>query len=263
MHTTTDTASQRTPTGGPYFPAGSSAIVITRIASRALLDEMIEAVRSHFTLPTPDYVKMDAESYRAIVAKAQNRMNERQLTRSLTRDRIELLMEVLATKDILIQRNLHLRATRPQINSSQENIGWHRESFYGSGVERCVNVWTPIANVSAENSLRYIPDSHLIPDDQLGTVSVQDPITRRHSTGHMIGLPYAPKNIVSGVDLSHDRAFDVALGEAAVFSGALIHGSAKNNSSDIRFSADFRVIAREAYQGDINAGDGNNFFVPI
>lgn len=221
-------------------------------------------VQSHFALPDSQYIQMDAESYRALVANAQDQLNKLYLTRRLVDDRIELLMDLLATKNILLQRNLHLRATRPQTKNLQENIGWHRESFYGDGVERCVNFWVPVANVTAENTLRYIPDSHLIPDDRLETIRVEDLATPKHSAGHIIGFPYAPKHIVSGVDFSQSRAFNVVTGEAVIFSGALIHGAADNKSNHIRFSIDFRVIASEAFGGsDFNFGGGNNMFVPL
>ena len=264
MQTNTTSAPQRLPTNGPYFPADSSAIIITRIFSEALLGEIAKTVETHFALPEAEYIHMDANSYRAVVATAQDELNKLHLTRRLVEDRIDLLEDVLGSRDILVQKNLHLRATRPQTKSAHENIGWHRESFYGDGVERCVNFWTPIANVNAENTLRYVPDSHLIPEDRLETVRLEDPTTPKHSTGHIIGFPYAPKHIVSGVDFSQSRAFDVAKGEAAIFSGALIHGSADNRSNRIRFSIDFRLIASEAYGGrDRSIGGGNNMFVSL
>jgi ectoine hydroxylase-related dioxygenase (phytanoyl-CoA dioxygenase family) len=256
--------SPRLPTEGPFFPPESSAITITNIASQALIAEMLETVRSHFAHPTSEYLGVDAEDYRAIVAAAQNDLNQRSLTRRLASDRIDLLADVLATKKILIQRNLHLRATRPQIKSLQENVGWHRESFYGAGVERCVNFWAPIANVTAENTLRYVSDSHLIPEDRIETVRIEDPTTPKFSAGHKIGLNYAPKQIVSGVDFSKQRAFDVSVGQAAVFSGALIHGAAENRSNNIRFSIDFRLIAQEAYGGRaLLVGGNDNYYEPL
>jgi len=257
---------QKQPTEGPFFPPNSSAIIITKIASTALIDEVVKTVRSYFTLPISQYIEMDADSYRTLVAEAQDQLNKRYFTRLLTNDQLDLLMDVLATKHILIQRNLCLRATRPQIKNLQEFVGWHRESFYGIGVERCVNFWVPIANVNVENTLRYIPDSHLIPDDRLEIIRVEDASTPKHSSGHKIGLRYAPKNIISGVDFSQARPFQVKVGEAAIFSGALIHGAAENSSNLIRFSMDFRVIAKEAYGGpEIKPSDSSSFFsfVPL
>lgn len=260
----TESEHQRLPTNGPFFPHGSSAIFITNIFSQTLVSEIVDTVQSNFTLPVSQYIKMHADAYRKIVSKAQDQLNKRNLTYQLAHDRIDLIVDILASKKILIQRNLHLRATRPQIKNLQEYIGWHRESFYGRGVERCVNFWVPVANVTSENSLQYIPNSHLIPDDRLGIVRVEDPITAKQSAGHLIGLPYAPKHIVSGVDLSQRRAFDVGIGEAAIFSGSLIHGAAENRSNNIRFSLDFRLIASEAYgSNELHTESANNCFVPL
>lgn len=228
----------------PIFPPGSSAIVMSRLANGALLDELQEVVSRFFAQPTGHYVAMAADAYRMLVAEAQDELNRRQMARKLAEDRRAALQTILGTDAILIQTNLYLRATRPQSASDQEHIGWHRESFYGPDMDTSVNVWVPIRNVSADNAMRYVPDSHLIADDAITTVQEDSADVARFSAGHRIGLLYAPKRIVGGVELSSNRPLLASPGEAAIFSGALIHGAAENRTDQIRFSVDFRALAQ-------------------
>jgi ectoine hydroxylase-related dioxygenase (phytanoyl-CoA dioxygenase family) len=228
----------------PVFPPGSSAIAISRLASPALLDELQGITGYFFAQPTEHYVGMAADAYRTLVAEAQEELNRRQLARRLAEDRRAALETILGTDAILIQTNLYLRATRPRSSSDQEHIGWHRESFYGPDMDASVNFWVPIRNVSVDNAMRYVPDSHLIADDAIQTVQEDSADVARFSAGHRIGLLYAPKRIVGGVELTSHRPLVVTSGEVAIFAGALIHGAADNRSEQIRFSVDFRVIAQ-------------------
>jgi len=228
----------------PIFPPGTSAIAISRLGDGALVAELQDVTRSFFAQPTDHYVAMAADAYRTLVAEAQDELNRRQTARRLAEDRRAELEAILGTDTILIQTNLYLRATRPRSISGQEHIGWHRESFYGPNMETSVNFWVPILNVTTDNAMRYVPDSHLIPDDAIQTVQEDSADVARYSAGHRIGLLYAPKRIVGGVDLTFNRPLTASPGEAAIFSGALIHGAADNRSDTIRFSVDFRAIAQ-------------------
>lgn len=205
---------------------------------------MRSVVGFYFGRPTEHYVQMATAKYTTLVAEAQDELNRRQLARLLGEDRRAELTEILGSDRILVQSHLYLRATRP-MRGGQESVGWHRESFYASSVETAVNFWVPVLNVTIENTLLYVPDSHLIPDEAIATRNEDDPNVPRGSAAHRIGLLYSPKHIVGGVDFSLQRPFIVLPGEAAIFSGQLIHGSASNRSEKIRFSADLRLIAAE------------------
>jgi hypothetical protein len=228
----------------PIFPPGSSAIVTSRLTDSALVAELQGVADYFFAQSTEHYIGMAPDAYRTLVAQAQDELNRRRLARRLAEDRRAELGTILGTDAILIQTNLYLRATRPKSTSDQEHIGWHRESFYGPDMDASVNFWVPIRNVSVDNAMRYIPDSHLIADEAIQTVQEDSANVARFSAGHRIGLLYAPKRIVGGVELAAHRPLVVASGEAAIFSGALIHGAADNRSDQIRFSVDFRAIAQ-------------------
>ncbi|MEM7057098.1 MAG: phytanoyl-CoA dioxygenase family protein [Pseudomonadota bacterium] len=230
----------------PIFPEGSSGIRTTRLADTSLLDEVQGVVAYYFPRDTQYYVDMEPDAYRGLIFAAQEELNRRQITRRLAEDRRDVICEVLDTQRPMIQTNIYMRGTRPSVLGIQENIGWHRESFYGPDMDQAINLWVPILNVSAENVMRYIPDSHLIPDAEISTHSEADDSVQRFSAGHKIGLLYAPKEITGGVELNVSKPFCVLPGEVAIFAGHLIHGAAENLSDKIRFSMDFRLIAEES-----------------
>jgi ectoine hydroxylase-related dioxygenase (phytanoyl-CoA dioxygenase family) len=248
----------------PSFASGSSAIAISTLSDHGLLDEVRGVVGFFFDHEPSHYKRMETGAYREIVAQAQEELNRRELARRLAADRRSRLKEILGTDEILVQTNLYLRATRPGIEGQQENIGWHRETFYGPDMAASVNLWMPIANVSISNALRYVPDSHLIPEEQIVTRQQDDSSVARFSAGHKIGLLYAPKTIVGGVDLENHRAMVVAPGEVAIFAGNLIHGAAENRSEQLRFSVDFRLIAADQLKTfKQHFSSGRQYFEPL
>lgn len=225
----------------------------------SLLGEMQDAVADFFPFPISYYTKLSAADYRACVALAQGFLNSKNLAARLIRALRTEISDYLGSADILVQSNLYLRAARPV--EGQESVGWHRESFYGTP-QRAVNFWMPVRDVTAENTIQYIPDSDLIPDDHIETVTEEDAATPRHSDGHKIGLLYEPKRIVSGVDLSIAKPMVVPMGSAVLFPGSLIHGAAINHTDRIRFSIDFRLLAKEHLTVS-KKHFGQDYFIPL
>lgn len=248
----------------PSFPDHRSGMLAEPLGDPTLLQELQALVDFFFPRSTQDYVAMAADDFRALVLSAQDELNAREFARRLATDRRETICRVLDSDRPLIQTNAYLRATRPHVAGVQENIGWHRESFYGPDMQESINVWVPIANVSAENAVRYVPESHLIPDEDIVTASEEDGSVERFSTAHKIGLLYRPKEIVSGVDLTDSKPLVALPGEAAIFSGAMIHGAAANHSDQIRFSVDFRMLAAESLShGKDHFASGKSYFEPL
>jgi len=248
----------------PVFAEGTSGIVTSRLGDPALLEEAQGVVDHFFPRPAAHYREMESEAYRALLLAAQDEMNRRAMTRRLAEDRREAICEVLQSDRPMIQTNIYLRGTRPAGTGVTENIGWHRESFYGPDMDQSINLWMPVANVSAENAMRYIPDSHLIPDEAIETVSKPDTSVARFSAGHKLGLLYAPKEITAGVDLTTSKPFCVLPGEVAIFAGHLIHGAAENRSDKIRYSMDFRLIAEESLSSaKEHFASGKSYFEPL
>jgi ectoine hydroxylase-related dioxygenase (phytanoyl-CoA dioxygenase family) len=147
-----------------------------------------------------------------------------------------------------------------------ENIDWHRESFYRPNLEKSVNIWTPIRGVSSRNSLRYIPNSHTIPDNQITTYNEGSTVNPKYSVGHQLGFNYDPKVIINGVDLNQAETMVVPEKSSAIFSGNLIHGAAINLDSKIRFSIDFQVIRKSDYSSsnkNFRFSSGKPYFIDL
>ena len=208
---------------------------------------LTNVVQHYFPAPKNKYMDMDLDAYRAVMLQAQTFLVERNFMWQIVNSIRSTLVEYLGTPEFLVQSNLYFRASRPGMPKHYENIDWHRESFYGPNLEKSVNIWTPILNVTSKNSLRYIPGSHTIPDDQIITYNEGTSVTSRYSTGHKLGFNYDPKVILHGVDLENAQTLIVPEKSSAIFSGNLIHGAAINLDSEIRFSVDFQVIKKADY----------------
>ena len=214
-------------------------------------------LKNFFIQPTEAYSAMSAEEYRKLVQYAQNEINCWGFVYNLVHDLKFELEEILDTDDIYAQRWLYLRATRPNVDG-QEAVGWHREEMYGTP-KGTWNFWMPALNVTPENAIKYIPGSE---NAEIEVVQEQDPQTPRGSAGHEIGLNYAPKRIVGGVDFADARPMPAGLGDVAVFNGSLIHGAAVNRTDKIRFSIDFRLISKENLKQQHYAS-GREYFAAI
>jgi len=227
---------------------------------------LTDVITEYFPLPESNYLNMNLEAYRALMLQAQMFLVERGFMLLIVNSIRSTLVEYLGTSQFLVQSNLYLRASRPGMPRHYENIDWHRESFYGPNLEKSVNVWTPIQGVTPKNSLRYIPRSHAIPDDQIITYNEGCSVTPRYSTGHKLGFNYDPKVIESGVDLENAQTLMVPEKSSAIFSGNLIHGAATNLDSKIRFSVDFQVIRKADYSVSnkkFHFSSGKPYFVAI
>ena len=174
-------------------------------------------------------------------------MNADSIIKDIVTEIKSTLEEYVDGNELLFQSNLYLRCSRPLNPSSQESIGFHRESFYGSNMEHSINVWTPVKGVTKENTLLYIPRSQEIPDEKITTQGNEDEYTSKYSDGHKLGFLYKPKEIISGVDLDSKQPLLLDEFNSAIFSGNLIHGAAKNYAARIRYSVDFRIIQKKHY----------------
>jgi len=210
-----------------------------------------------------DWLDLPANEYRAKVAAAQDQLNRTRAAHHVAGTVRSRLVELLGSDDIMVQSNLYLRAARPNV-VGQEAVGWHRESMYGCQPQ-ALNVWMPVANCTADNSIKYVPGSATTPEDDLIFEAGESDGVAKGSPGHKIGLLYAPKRIVGGFDPGAAVPFNVPVGCLAVFPSLLIHGAAVNRSNRVRFSVDFRVIsaAHVGVQKKSFAGGGEDFFVPL
>lgn len=206
-------------------------------------------------------------NYHNELREVQDILNEKNFVNKIAENIKDDIKKYIEHDSFLVQSNLYLRGTRPSNNSSEEAIGWHRESFYGADLGASINIWTPIMNVTLENTLRYIPKSQYIKDTQILTSSTESKLTTKGSDRNKVGLLYSPKQILQGVDLTNSSPLLVPENSSAIFSGNLIHGAAINNTDKIRFSVDFRIMDKRLYKAEesksFHEASGKAYFVEI
>jgi len=126
----------------------------------------------------------------------------------------------------------------------------HRESMYHEIPEQAkvtFNAWFPLQNCVPENMMRYIPGSHLIPDEELlvRQLTKGDNIVKKGSFGHKLGFLYAPKEITHGINSKESVPFNLRTGEYVIFSAMLVHGCGINGTGDTRFSMSMAMIPED------------------
>ena len=233
--------------GNSEMTLESSGIKYAEHKCKNTVNEIREIVQLQFPHPVDYYSVMGVDEYRNLVSLTQEILCNRGYVRKIVDEIHPHIIQFLQESRFLIQTNIYLRATRPDVFQDGEAIGWHRESFYGLNMERSINIWTPISGVVTENTLRFVPESQTIPEDQILTEQVDDKITLKYSIGHKIGFQYAPKRIVGGVDIVRSEPMDVPSYHSSIFPGNLVHGAAHNKSKQIRFSIDFRILPISAF----------------
>jgi ectoine hydroxylase-related dioxygenase (phytanoyl-CoA dioxygenase family) len=231
----------------------NSEIVFAKHTGDSLLIELRKIVNNFFPEDHSYYSNLTIHDYRSIVNKAQEALNQKDFSRRIALNLKNEIVNYIGEESFLIQSNLYLRATRFGVRKDLESINWHRETFYGPNMEKSLNIWTPIINVTKLNTLRFIPESQKIPDKDISIESIDDPVTRKGSDGNRIGFLYAPKKIIGGVNLDNSAPMIVPYNFSSIFPGNLIHGAGVNYSNKkIRFSVDFRVLPKSSYDPNLS-----------
>lgn len=235
-----------------YRSSGIFPFRMHGVSSR-LISEIRDRVKRNFPEAPQHYTSMNAETYRSIVAKTQDEINALSFTTEFCRLEEQRIGDILQKDDLSVTRIAYLRATRPDKKQIQENVGFHRESFWNENMKYGVNIWIPLLNVTHLNSLQYVPESQNIPDANIETVNEgeKSSTVAKHSSGHKIGLLYDVKTITGGVDFSNIKRISLPEDHYVIFDTNLIHGAASNESTDIRFSLDFRVLPNSKVEQDL------------
>jgi ectoine hydroxylase-related dioxygenase (phytanoyl-CoA dioxygenase family) len=147
------------------------------------------------------------------------------------------LLEQIVGPDFLIQQTPYLRIARPGVE--RDNAGYHRDTDYGATPDE-YSVWVPFVDLPAEGSLevadgshrRYIPEPVALAEGATGVT--------RGSRRHALGFPYAPR-VLPPEALEGLHGVPIRVGQALIFSLALVHGTVCNRSTVTRWSADIRV----------------------
>ena len=147
----------------------SISYIVSRHSSLNTVQSLIDIINLH-EINNKESLNMEINQYRLLASKIQDEINNKEYNKKIITEILSDLINYMKTDKFLVQSNIYLRCSRPnnnKISNDSESIGFHRESFYGPNMEKSINIWTPILGVNKDNTLRFIPNSHLIPDNEI------------------------------------------------------------------------------------------------
>lgn len=182
-----------------------------------------------------EFFQDDAEHYETQFQMLQF-FREQQFAQKIIASNIDVYQFILGP-DLEIQTEPYLRITRPR--KAKDNIGYHRDTFYGTGPGEISSV-IPFIDLTKEGTLSVFPKSHIIPDRFFKLNQVVNTDVPKDSKKHKMGFLYAPKLMDPAI--SKDMiSIPLKRGQALVFMLSIIHGSEENQASYPRWSTDIRV----------------------
>ncbi len=222
-------------------------LIIKEINNKNIIDDVKIIINNFFSKDINYYNSLSKEEFQKIAVECQNEVNKLEVQKKFYLSERNVFDELFFNEDLLHESVVFLRAVRPSKNSKNiEHPDMHRETFYSdhSHTPYVLNLWIPIKDVNSKNTLKYVPKSHLIADENIKTEIDKDwPGTvKKHSNGHKLGFFWMPKKIIEGVDLKSTTNMEFSNYEYALFSSMLIHGGAENNSDKIRFAIGFGLV---------------------
>lgn len=149
-----------------------------------------------------------------------------------------MFFKELIGPDLFGQASPYLRMTRP--NCPQDNIGYHRDTFYG-GSPYELSVFVPFVDLPSECSLSVLSGSHIHSEERYPTTQIESDSVKKGTSKHQLGFLYAPKLMDPAID-GKMEAIPLKVGQALIFSLSTVHGSIVNRGQITRWSSDMRVM---------------------
>ena len=178
-----------------YNQYKNEGVVIKEIQDRSILDDIINKVKNHFTKSTKTYMKMSRNQFHDFVIECQYEINKLDIQKRFYESEKKLISLITSNDEVLHESVVFLRVVRPKVEKNpEENPDFHRETFYSDDhhTPYVINIWIPIMNVNENNTLQYVPESHLIPDDDI-EVEIDETWpgkVDKFSSGHKMGSIY-------------------------------------------------------------------------
>lgn len=194
---------------------------------KILKDETVTLERFH------EYVSNDDQKI-DIQYEINKMIWDEQLHEQIIRDNIDIYYNLIG-KDLDIQVQPYLRIARP--NMAQDNIGFHRDPFYGSSAYELSSV-IPLMDLNEKSTLMIEPGSHTKPP--IPYTKVESETVKKGDKKSQLGFQYAPKIIDTDYKI---EAIPIPLKfrQALAFGLGIIHGQEVNRDSITRWSLDVRV----------------------
>lgn len=203
------------------------------------------------------YLREKHDLYHKRNAKVLDQINKEIDTKSFRNTAAQVISENLGIKNkFLTSSFISYLATRPsnqgkKIHADHEFVDFHRENFYTDHgyANHQINVWIPVFDVKFLQNFKYVPNSHLIKDKDIIVKRENNKFIKKHSYAHKCGLNYAPKRIISGVNLKKAKRFKVPNNKFLILNANLIHGGGINLTNKIRFAISFSLIEDVYFKG--------------
>lgn len=180
-----------------------------------------------------EFVKDDKEKF-DIQYKINKMIWDEKLHIPLIQDNIDLYYKLVG-QDLDIQSQPYLRIARP--NCPQDNIGFHRDGFYGSSAYELSTV-IPLVNLNEKSALQIEPKSHH--RGPIPTTRIESKTIKKGDKKNQLGFQYAPKIIDPNFQMN-PIPIPLKFGEALCFGLGTIHGQEINEDIITRWSMDVRV----------------------
>tara|TARA_B100000401_G_scaffold437738_1_gene384071 strand:- start:2404 stop:3054 length:651 start_codon:yes stop_codon:yes gene_type:complete len=192
---------------------------------------------------------METEEFHNLILKTLNSINKNINLKKMQKVIAKQFSETLSFDEkFMVSSFTTFFVTRPnkspKVKNETEFVSFHRENFYGKYkyLNYQYNFWFPIFDIDLKQNVKYIPKSHLIPDNKIKVKKLRNFSIKKHSAAHKCGMNYAPKKIIKGVELKKARRFKVPKSHYLVLDANLIHGNGLNLSKKIRYSLAFGLI---------------------
>ncbi|BDX07770.1 hypothetical protein [Planctobacterium marinum] len=228
-----DTATQFMADNGFMVISGISVTSLEAV-KKMLLSELQSYFDPELTLENyHQYVSSDNE-HKKIQFQLFSKLSESQSHFALVKDNQSLFKSIYGP-DIDIQVQPYLRIARP--GCYQDNIGLHRDTFYGNSAYEISNS-VNLTRVNSKGALNLVAGSHKL--GPVDTIKKQSDVVAKGSNANKMGFLYAPKEIQQAEQYSQTP---VALAEDQIlmFSLGVIHGQKVNQDCITRWSIDFRL----------------------
>jgi hypothetical protein len=144
---------------------------------------------------------------------------------------------------------LYLRVQVPSATGAG-SLGCHRDTW-SSNIYEQVNWWTPIRPITAERTIAFYPAYWTRPIENSSARWDLEAIRARRATGEDLDVPIVPEP-TEPVDVSSELRIVIEPGDLLCFSGAHLHASVPNTSSEARFSIEVRSVNAD----DLRSGRG-------
>ena len=163
--------------------------------------------------------------------------------------------------------SIHLRIVPPATGDSERQIGrigFHRDTW-GSNLLQQTNWWTTIRPLASDRTIAFYPSYWSRPIENNSASWNLDEIRERRRSGERDeDIPIVPEP-TEPVDTDSELRIVIEPGDLLCFSGAHLHASVPNATSETRCSVELRTVNVDDFGRDRGAPDldGRAPLVPL